>query len=103
MQREQEFTNTDIKVNKKLERDYFKLSIEQWEYGNAAIIQEMVENHELDDQGVQDYLEYTKYINPLFSKYVKGVFFCSTANIVKYNSRRSSDGEYHAHISRIFS
>ena len=32
----------------------------------------MIENHELDDQGVQDYLEYTKYINRLISKYVKG-------------------------------
>ena len=75
-QREQDdvltFTNTGIKVNKKLEREYFKLSIEQWGYGNAAIMQEMIENHELDDQGVQDYLEYTKYINRLFSKYVKG-------------------------------
>ena len=35
-------------------------------------MQDMIENHELDDQGVQDYLEYTKYINRLFSKYVKG-------------------------------
>nr|XP_022311154.1 uncharacterized protein LOC111116450 [Crassostrea virginica] len=75
-QREQDdvltFTNTGIKVNKKLEREYFKLSIEQWGYGNAAIMQEMIENHELDDQRVQDYLEYTKYINRLFSKYVRG-------------------------------
>ena len=78
MQREQEdvltFTNTDIKVNKKQEREYFKLSIEQWGYGDAAIMQERIENHELDDQGVQDNLEYTKYINRLFSKYVKSGF-----------------------------
>ena len=76
MQREQEdvltFTNTGINVNKKLEREYFKLSIEQWGYGDAAIMQERIENHELDDQGEQDNLEYTKYINRLFSKYVKG-------------------------------
>ena len=32
----------------------------------------MIENHELDDQGVQDYLECTKNINRLFSKFVKG-------------------------------
>lgn len=32
-------------------------------YGNAAIILEMVDNQELDDQGVLDYLEYTNYIN----------------------------------------
>lgn len=65
-------TNTGVKINKKLDRDYYKLSIEQWGYGNAAIMQEMIINQELDDQGVRDYLEYTKYINRLFNKYVKG-------------------------------
>lgn len=76
MQREQDdvltVTNTGVKINKKLERDYFTWSKEQWGYGNAAIMQEMIDNQELDDQGVRDYLEYTKYINRLFSKYVKG-------------------------------
>jgi hypothetical protein len=65
-------TPTGVKVNKKLDREYYKLSIEQWSYGNAAIMLEMLHNQELDDQGVRDYLEYTKYINRLFSKYVKG-------------------------------
>lgn len=61
-----------MKINNKLDRDYYKLSIEQWGYGNAAIMQEMIIIQELDDQGVRDYLEYTKYINRLFNKYVKG-------------------------------
>lgn len=76
MRREQDdvlkFTNTGVKINKKLYREIFKLSIEQWGYGNAAIIKEIFDNHELDDQEVRDYLEYTKYINRLFSNYVKG-------------------------------
>ena len=33
---------------------------------------QMIENHKLDDHGVQDYLEYTKYIDRLLSKYAKG-------------------------------
>ena len=106
-QREQDdvltFTYTDIKVNKKLEREYFKLSIEQWGYSNAAIMREMIENHELGDQGVKYYLEYTNSSTVYLASMWKAVVFRSTVNIVNYNSRKSSDGEYRAHISRIFS
>lgn len=43
------FTNAIVKTNKKLEREYFKLSIKQG-YGDAVIMQKMIKNHEFDDQ-----------------------------------------------------
>lgn len=65
-------TNTGVKTNKMLDRDYYRLSKEQNGYGKAAIMLEMVENHELDEQGVREYFEYTTYINRLFTMYIGG-------------------------------
>ena len=65
-------TTAGVKLNRRLDKEYFKLSIEQWGYGNAKILQEMIDQKELDTQGILDYLEYTKDINRLFSRYLKG-------------------------------
>ncbi|OWF51227.1 hypothetical protein KP79_PYT13343 [Mizuhopecten yessoensis] len=66
------FTTTGVKVNRKMGKDYYKISVEQWGYGNSRILEEMIEANEVDVRGIRDYLDYTKTINRLFSKYVRG-------------------------------
>ena len=65
-------SSAGVKLNRRIDKEYFKISIEQWGYGNARILQEMIEQKEVDSQGIIDYLEYTKNVNRLFSRYVKG-------------------------------
>lgn len=55
-----------------MDRDYFKISIEQWGYGNAKILQEMMEQHEIDSKRIIDYLEYTKTIHRYLNRFVRG-------------------------------
>ncbi|KAK6174200.1 hypothetical protein SNE40_017520 [Patella caerulea] len=66
------FTESGIMVCKRLDKDYYKLTVEQWGYGNARILQELIETKAIDETGILDYLEYTKTVNRLFSCYVKG-------------------------------
>lgn len=66
-------------------------------------MKEMIDNHELDDQGDRDYLEYTNTSTISSAGMSKAAFFCLAVSIVILNSSRNSDGVYFVHIYKMFS
>ncbi|KAK6171936.1 hypothetical protein SNE40_018356 [Patella caerulea] len=63
-------SNSGVKLNRRRERECHTLTIEQWGFGAAEILQELIRNGEISTSGIKDYLDYTKTIFRLFSGHV---------------------------------
>lgn len=71
---------------KKLDRDYHKITVEQWNHGNSRILQDIMKEDRSDSVLISQYLEYTKTINRYFSKYVRGSVLLYDKNIASYST-----------------
>ncbi|KAK6169733.1 hypothetical protein SNE40_020725 [Patella caerulea] len=60
-------TNTGIKVNKLLEKDFHRLAVEQWGYASLCILTELIEQQEISSQGVMEHIDYLKTIFRFFN------------------------------------
>lgn len=60
-----------VRYTKKLDtREFYKLSIEQWNYGSNEILKVMMGSVKLDQTSINGFIEYQKSINSFFRKYI---------------------------------
>ncbi|KAJ8300092.1 hypothetical protein KUTeg_021611 [Tegillarca granosa] len=64
-------TTSGIKFNHKLDKEYYKLSVEQWNYGSNQILLDMMSKQQITTQGIKDYLLYQKSVNRPFRKHMR--------------------------------